>query len=113
MTDPRSGPGTAPDVPDGPLYVPVRPERDYFVTCFFRTPSGRRTAVAFTTSVRLLATLGRDHHWIRLSAAALRSLTSPLGCALVVDPRASARRLRPPRAASPPRRPREDTQRRR
>ncbi|MEW1866861.1 MULTISPECIES: SAV_915 family protein [Streptomyces] len=113
MTDPRSDPGAAPDLPDGPLYVPVRPEHGYFVTCFFRTPSGRRTAVAFTTSVRLLAALGRDHPWIRLSAAALRSLTAPLGCALTVDPRSTARPLRPPRAAAPPRRPRKDARPRR
>ncbi|CAL9616072.1 hypothetical protein SUDANB15_05715 [Streptomyces sp. enrichment culture] len=104
MTDHRSDPEATPDVRDGPLYVPVRPGRGCLVTCFFRTPSGRRTAVAFTTSVQLLATLGRDHHWIRLSATALRSLTSPLGCAVTVDPRSSAHPLRPPRAARPPRR---------
>ncbi|CAL9405151.1 SAV_915 family protein [Streptomyces sp. Tu 3180] len=109
MADPRSDPEAAPDAPGGPLYVPVRPERGYFVTRFFRTPSGRRTAVAFTTSAQLLATLGRGHPWIRLSAAALRSLTSPLGCPLTVDPRSSAHRLRPPRTVSPPRK---DAQRR-
>ncbi|MFF7855148.1 SAV_915 family protein [Streptomyces sp. NPDC007904] len=84
------------------LYVPVRPERRCYVTCFFRTPGGRRTAVAFTSCARLLAALGQDHPWIRLSVTALRALTAPLGCATItVDPQVSVR----PGSASPRTRP--------
>ncbi|NEY32271.1 hypothetical protein GTU99_08720 [Streptomyces sp. PRKS01-65] len=101
MTDVRhdEDPAPADQAPAGPLYVPVRPARCCYVTCFFRTPSGRRTAVAFTTPAQLLAALGRDQHWIRLSAAALRSLSSPLGCtALTIDPQSSV----PADGADPP-----------
>ncbi|MEY7978176.1 SAV_915 family protein [Streptomyces pilosus] len=93
MADRRSGeltPGG--HAPTDLLYVPVRPERRCYVTCFFRTPSGRRTAVAFTSCARLLAALGQDHPWIRLSVTALRALTAPLGCpTITVDPQVSVR----------------------
>ncbi|GHF03979.1 MULTISPECIES: SAV_915 family protein [Streptomyces] len=88
------------------LYVPVRPHRRCCVTCFFRTPGGRRTAVAFTSGARLLAALGQDHPWIRLSVTALRALTAPLGCTTItVDPVAAvrldgSRRTRPGPGAS-------------
>ncbi|MFI6206099.1 SAV_915 family protein [Streptomyces sp. NPDC051041] len=103
MADMRRGDGDGPapgdHAPAGLLYVPVRPVRCCYVTCFFRTPGGRRTAVAFTTSAQLRATLGQDQPWIRLSAAALRSLAAPLGCtALTVDPRSSV-----PPGGTPPR----------
>ncbi|GGV46393.1 SAV_915 family protein [Streptomyces griseoflavus] len=89
----RSGePTPGGHAPTDLLYVPVRPEHRCYVTCFFRTPSGRRTAVAFTSCARLLATLGQDHPWIRLSVTALRALTAPLGCTTItVDPQASVR----------------------
>ncbi|GGQ70500.1 SAV_915 family protein [Streptomyces pilosus] len=93
MADRRSGeltPGG--QAPTDLLYVPVRPERRCYVTCFFRTPSGCRTAVAFTSCARLLAALGQDHPWIRLSVTALRALTAPLGCpTITVDPQVSVR----------------------
>ncbi len=74
------------------LYVPVRPHRRCCVTCFFRTPGGRRTAVAFTSCARLLAALGQDHPWTRLSVTALRALTAPLGCTTItVDPQVAVR----------------------
>ncbi|CAL9638606.1 SAV_915 family protein [Streptomyces sp. enrichment culture] len=74
------------------LYVPVRPQRRCCVTCFFRTPGGPRTAVAFTSCARLLAVLGQDHPWIRLSVTALRALTAPLGCTrITVDPQVAVR----------------------
>ncbi|WP_369688927.1 SAV_915 family protein [Streptomyces sp. Wb2n-11] len=93
MADVRHGGESTPGghAPTDLLYVPVRSARRCYVTCFFRTPGGRRTAVAFTTSAQLRTALGQDHRWIRISAAALDSLTSPLGCTvLTVDPRSSA-----------------------
>lgn len=100
LADAGRGEGPTPGgpAPAGVLYVPVRPKGRCYVTCFFRTPGGHRTAVAFTSSARLLATLGQDHPWIRLSATALRSLAAPLGCtALTIDPQASV----PPGSARP------------
>ncbi|MFF0598497.1 SAV_915 family protein [Streptomyces antibioticus] len=77
--------------PAGPLYVPVRPGTHDVVVRLFRTPLGARTAVGFTDPGRLAATLGADQPWIRLSEHALRSMTEPLGAALVtVDPTLSA-----------------------
>ncbi|MFC9820456.1 SAV_915 family protein [Streptomyces erythrochromogenes] len=53
----------------------------------FRTPLGARTAVGFTSPDRLSATLGAEQSWIRLSEAALRAMTGPLGVPLLtVDP---------------------------
>ncbi|CAL9614428.1 hypothetical protein SUDANB6_05715 [Streptomyces sp. enrichment culture] len=99
----RSGePTPGGHAPTDLLYVPVRSERHCCVTCLFRTPSGRRTAIAFTTCARLLATLGQDHPWIRLSVTALRALTAPLGCGTItVDPQVSVR----PGSTSPGTRP--------
>ncbi|WP_442809446.1 SAV_915 family protein [Streptomyces sp. NBC_01335] len=95
-----AGPPLA-NVPAGPLFVPVRPG---FAHCpssvrarFFRTPLGARTAVAFTSESRLVATLGAGQQWVRLCEPALRDLAAPLGVrTLTVDPLLSA-----PRAADP------------
>lgn len=88
-------------VPAGPLFVPVRPGSPRCTSSvharFFRTPLGARTAVAFTSEGRLVATLGAEQRWIRLSEPALRALAAPLGVrTLTVDPQLSA-----PRAADP------------
>ncbi|MFD6887439.1 SAV_915 family protein [Streptomyces sp. NPDC059957] len=73
------------------LYVPARPGIAQVVVRLFRTPLGARTAVGFTTAERLTATLGTEQPWIRLSAAALRSLAEPLGALLLtVDPTLTA-----------------------
>ncbi|MEU9331548.1 SAV_915 family protein [Streptomyces sp. NPDC048290] len=78
-------------LPDGPLYVPVRPGPSGCATRLFRTPLGDRTAVAFTSARRLTATLGAGQPWIRLAAPALRALVAPLGVtSLTVDPQLSA-----------------------
>ncbi|MEV7611846.1 SAV_915 family protein [Streptomyces sp. NPDC089799] len=74
-------------VPAGLLYVPVRPGTAETVVRMFRTPLGARTAVGFTCPDRLAAVLGAEQPWIRLSEAALRAMTEPLGAALLtVDP---------------------------
>ncbi|MFJ6631375.1 SAV_915 family protein [Streptomyces sp. NPDC091376] len=88
-------------VPAGPLFVPVRPGPSGSTARFFRTPLGRRTAVGFTSQHKLVATLGEDHAFVRLSEPALRALAEPLGVtALTVDPQFSA----PAPAAGPGRR---------
>ncbi|MFE9680950.1 SAV_915 family protein [Streptomyces sp. NPDC006285] len=77
--------------PAGSLYVPVRPGPCGCTTRLFRTPLGRRTAVGFTSELRLAATLGGDQPWIRLGEFALRTLIAPLGVTLVtVDPQFTA-----------------------
>jgi len=96
--------------PAGPLYVPVRPGPAGCSTRLFRTPLGARTAVGFTSSERLTATLGDGQAWIRLAEPVLRALTEPLGVTTVtVDPQFSAPLAGPaprawdPRAAGVPR----------
>ncbi|MFJ3172149.1 SAV_915 family protein [Streptomyces roseus] len=79
-------------VPAGLLYVPVRPGRGAeAVIRLFRTPLGARTAVGFTRSDLLAATLGEGQGYIRLSESVLRELCAPLGADLLtVDPTLSA-----------------------
>ncbi|MFD5540991.1 SAV_915 family protein [Streptomyces sp. NPDC127079] len=77
--------------PAGPLYVPVRPGPSGCAARLFRTPLGDRTAVGFTSALRLTATLGTDQAWIRLGEPALRALAAPLGVTTVtVDPQFTA-----------------------
>ncbi|MGW1464463.1 SAV_915 family protein [Streptomyces sp. NPDC002308] len=95
-----AGPPIA-SVPAGPLFVPVRAGSARCPSSvqarFFRTPLGARTAVAFTSERRLVATLGAGQQWVRLCEPALRDLAAPLGVrTLTVDPLLSA-----PRAADP------------
>jgi hypothetical protein len=88
--------------PAGPLYVPVRPGPSGCAARLFRTPLGERTAVGFTSLLRLTATLGPDQPWIRLAEPALRALTAPLGVtALTVDPQFTAPATRPAPAPAP------------
>ncbi|MET9696756.1 SAV_915 family protein [Streptomyces sp. NPDC006529] len=88
--------------PARPLCVPARPGGAHRVLRLFRTPLGARTAVGFTGPDRLAATLGAAQPWIRLSEAALRSMTAPLGASLItVDPTLTA----PPAAPAPDARP--------
>ncbi|MEU7023952.1 SAV_915 family protein [Streptomyces sp. NPDC046203] len=73
------------------LYVPVRPAAHGCAVRLFRTPVGRRTAVAFTTPDRLRAVLGAGHACAPLAVPALRALVAPLGVdALIVDPMLTA-----------------------
>ncbi|MER6676756.1 SAV_915 family protein [Streptomyces sp. NPDC000983] len=77
--------------PAGPLLVPVRPGPSGWTARLFRTPLGHRTAVGFTSELRLAVTLGPGQPWIRLAEPALRALTAPLGVtAVTVDPTFSA-----------------------
>lgn len=77
--------------PAGPLYVPVRSGPSGWVTRFFRTPLGDRTAVGFTSERQLIATLGPEQAWIGLAAPALRALAEPLGVTtLTLDPQFAA-----------------------
>ncbi|MFB8396497.1 SAV_915 family protein [Streptomyces yangpuensis] len=65
----------------------------------FRTPLGALTSVGFTSPDRLVATLGAEQPWIRLSESALRSLAEPLGIFLLTtDPTLTA----PAAAMAPP-----------
>ncbi|MFH8793254.1 SAV_915 family protein [Streptomyces sp. NPDC017941] len=91
--------------PAGPLFVPVRPGPAGCVARLFRTPVGGRTAVGFTTPLRLTDALGARQPWIRLSEPALRALTEPLGItAVTVDPRLTPAPLAPLAASvAPPR----------
>jgi hypothetical protein len=91
-------------VPAGRLYVPVRPAAHGCAVRLFRTPVGRRTAVAFTTPGRLRAVLGAGHAWAPLAVPALRALVAPLGVdALIVDPVLTAPAPAPvPAPAAPP-----------
>ncbi|MFE6845437.1 SAV_915 family protein [Streptomyces sp. NPDC057686] len=90
-------------VPAGLLYVPVRPGRGAeAVIRLFRTPLGVRTAVGFTSTDRLAATLGEGQRSIRLSETVLRELCEPLGAGLVtVDPTLSAAPATAPVTAAP------------
>ncbi|MGI5394365.1 SAV_915 family protein [Streptomyces sp. CA-251251] len=102
MTEPLSGEDPEPPEPSpaGPLYVPVRPGPSGSALRLFRTPLGRRTAVAFTSERGLAATLGADQAWIRLGEPALRALTAPLALTTVtVDPQFTAPAVAPTGAA--------------
>jgi hypothetical protein len=82
------------------LYVPVKRGPAGTVLRLWRTPSGTRTAVGFTSDRRLRAVLGPCQPWIRLSEAALRRMAEPLGTDhLTVDPLLTAR---PPASRSTP-----------
>ncbi|MFF3919874.1 SAV_915 family protein [Streptomyces sp. NPDC001852] len=88
--------------PAGPLYVPVRPGPSGCAARLFRTPLGDRTAVGFTSALRLTAMLGPDQAWIRLAEPALRALAAPLGVTTVtVDPQFTAPAPRPMPAPAP------------
>lgn len=54
------------------FFVPVREGAFSTSLRLFRTASGKRTAVAFTSAMRLARALGPDQRWIRLSEQALR-----------------------------------------
>ncbi|WP_214109821.1 SAV_915 family protein [Acrocarpospora catenulata] len=72
---------------DQPLFVPVKQGTVSASLRIFRTPSGARTAVAFSSPMRLATVLGADQHSVRLSEAALRGMLRELGITgIVVDP---------------------------
>ncbi|MFI6316732.1 SAV_915 family protein [Nonomuraea sp. NPDC050556] len=68
-------------------FVPVRVGAVGTSLRLFRTASGKRTAVAFTSALRLAKVLGADQRWVRLSEQALRGMTSDLDViGIVIDP---------------------------
>ncbi|HEX3612483.1 MAG TPA: SAV_915 family protein [Sporichthyaceae bacterium] len=70
-----------------PLFVPVRYRSQSLSLRLFATRMGGRTAVAFSTRERLLGLLGPGQAWVRLTDAAVRGLTRPIGVTeLMVDP---------------------------
>ncbi|MFJ7159897.1 SAV_915 family protein [Streptomyces sp. NPDC101118] len=100
--DPDPDPDPEERTPAGPLCVPIRPGTREVAVRVFRTPLGERTAVGFTTPARLAATLGAGQAWIRLSEAALRAMTEPLGVLLLtLDPTFTAPAVTPAPAARP------------
>ncbi|MEV0618792.1 SAV_915 family protein [Nonomuraea sp. NPDC050404] len=77
------------------LFIPVRQCRVGVSLRLFSTVAGERTAVAFTSSMRLRSVLGAGHPWVRLAEPALRGLIDDLDVnTVVVDP-AAARGPRP------------------
>jgi len=69
------------------LFVPVHQAGQSYSLRLFGTRMGGRTAVAFTSEERLLGLLGARQAWVRLSAAAVRSMSRPLGIVeLLIDP---------------------------
>ncbi|WP_034091579.1 SAV_915 family protein [Streptacidiphilus albus] len=89
--EPRLGP-TARLIPDGRLFVPVRPRRGGRLLRLFQTPLGGRTVVGFTSQARLATALGEDQAWVELAEPALRALAEPLGVScLIIDPHLVAR----------------------
>ncbi|GAA1018213.1 hypothetical protein Aple_034180 [Acrocarpospora pleiomorpha] len=72
---------------DIPLFVPIRIGASFLSLRLFRTPSGTRTAVAFSSSARLAEVLGAEQPWTRISEPGLRGLLQDLGVVgVVVDP---------------------------
>ncbi|SDH59171.1 SAV_915 family protein [Nonomuraea jiangxiensis] len=70
-----------------PLYVPVNPGAYAQVLRLFRTASGKRTAAAFTSPLRLAKVLGSGQQWVRLSEPALRRMIAELDViGVVIDP---------------------------
>ncbi|ETK30523.1 SAV_915 family protein [Microbispora sp. ATCC PTA-5024] len=70
-----------------PLYVPVRPGTTTLALRLFRTASGKRTSVAFTSPLKLARVLGQEQPWVRLGEPALRALIKDLDVVgVVVDP---------------------------
>ncbi|MFE3451294.1 SAV_915 family protein [Nonomuraea sp. NPDC059194] len=70
-----------------PLFIPVRQGRLSASLRLFRTAAGEKTAVAFTSPLRLVKVLGSDQQWVRLSEPALRGMLRDLDVmGVVVDP---------------------------
>ncbi|SDK07918.1 SseB protein N-terminal domain-containing protein [Nonomuraea maritima] len=67
--------------------VPVKSSGRVLSLRLFRTPAGRRTAVAFSSPLKLAKVLGTDQRWVLLTAPALRDMLAELGVTgIVVDP---------------------------
>ncbi|MEV6859844.1 SAV_915 family protein [Streptosporangium subroseum] len=77
-----------------PLFVPVREGAFAVSLRLFRTASGKRTAAAFSSPIRLAKVLGADQRWIRLSEPTLRRMIDDLNVPdMVIDPAGTMTRL--------------------
>ncbi|MGW0809842.1 SAV_915 family protein [Nonomuraea sp. NPDC002799] len=75
------------------LFVPVRVGACATALRLFRTPAGKRTAVAFSSPLKLAKVLGPGQRWLVLTAPALRGMLAELDVAgIVVDPAAAMTR---------------------
>ncbi|MEW1843240.1 SAV_915 family protein [Nonomuraea angiospora] len=69
------------------LFVPVRVGTCASALRLFRTASGKRTAVAFTSALKLADVLGAEQPSVLLTVPALRSMIAGLDViGLVIDP---------------------------
>ncbi|MEV4017645.1 SAV_915 family protein [Nonomuraea angiospora] len=69
------------------LFVPVRVGTCASALRLFRTASGERTAVAFTSALKLAEVLGADQPSMLLTVPALRSMIAQLDViGVVIDP---------------------------
>ncbi|MEV0622082.1 SAV_915 family protein [Nonomuraea sp. NPDC050404] len=69
------------------LCVPVKTGPCALTLRLFRTVSGKRTAVAFTSPLKLARVLGPQQPWVLLTAPALRAMTAELDIiGIVTDP---------------------------
>ncbi|MBB5776331.1 SAV_915 family protein [Nonomuraea jabiensis] len=69
------------------LFVPVRVGTCASALRLFRTASGKRTAVAFTSALKLADALGAGQPSVLLTVAALRSMIAELDViGVVIDP---------------------------
>ncbi|MBF8191529.1 SseB family protein [Nonomuraea sp. K274] len=69
------------------LCVPVKTGACSLTLRLFRTATGRRTAVAFTSPLRLARVLGPRQPWVLLTAPALRTMIAELDViGIVTDP---------------------------
>jgi hypothetical protein len=73
------------------LFVPVHQGVCSRTLRLFRTETGRRTAVAFSSPARLMKVLGTGQPWIRLAEPPLRRLIDDLDIdGIVFDPTGTA-----------------------
>ncbi|GAA3668795.1 hypothetical protein GCM10022224_036170 [Nonomuraea antimicrobica] len=69
------------------LCVPVKAGGCALTLRLFRTASGKRTAVAFTSPLKLARVLGTQQPWVLLTAPALRAMIADLDViGIITDP---------------------------
>ncbi|MEV0385474.1 SAV_915 family protein [Nonomuraea sp. NPDC050643] len=69
------------------LFVPVTAGACATALRLFRTTAGKRTAVAFSSPLRLTQVLGTGQRWVVLTAPALRTMIAELDVTgIVIDP---------------------------
>ncbi|MEV1169105.1 SAV_915 family protein [Nonomuraea sp. NPDC049784] len=69
------------------LCVPVTVGTCASTLRLFRTASGKRTAVAFSSPLKLAKVLGAGQQWVLLTAPALRGMIAELDViGIVIDP---------------------------